>query len=190
MNRSFLGLALALSLIPVAARADDTNALPQLTPAQRQAMHQTFERYGSQEEQLHQQMRTQILSSLTPVHRRAVAATIGDLAVSTNPDPLAAAKRIDVILSPGERQRVLAAHQAFFNQSRQLHDQMRAELQSEMPAGTNLPFMKHENENGIEHRIPLDAGSVLLRVLSGHHMMEMGEHDHFMMHMEGAPPPP
>jgi hypothetical protein len=188
MNRTFLALALALSVIPVAALADDNDARPQLTPAQRQAMQQTFQRFAMQEEQLHQQMRFQILSAISPIHRRSVGATIGDLAIAPNPDLAAAAKRLDALLSPGERQRVLAANTAFFTQSRQLHDQMRSELRSEMPAADHAPSTKHDNDNETGHMQP-DAGTVLLGVLSPHPHM-MGDHDHggMMMHMEGAPP--
>ncbi len=133
------------------------------------------------------QMRAQILGSLTPVHLRAVGATIGDLAIAANPDPAAAAKRIDMILSPGERQRVLATFSAFFQQSRQLHDQMRNELSSELPAG-HPPSMDRDKEHQMTKTRP-DAGTALLRALSPRpHMMEMGDHGGFMMHMEGAPP--
>jgi hypothetical protein len=188
MNRTFLALALALSVIPIAALADDSDARPQLTPTQRQAMQQTFQRFAAQEEQLHQQMRFQILSAMSPVHRRAVGATIGDLAIAPNPDLTAAAKRLDALLSPGERQRVLAAHTAFFTQSLQLHDQMRSELRSEMPAADHPPSTKHDNDNEMAQMQP-DAGTVLLGVLSPHpHMMGDHEHGAMMMRMEGAPP--
>ncbi|HEY6325116.1 MAG TPA: hypothetical protein VIW73_01190 [Candidatus Cybelea sp.] len=187
MNRKFLALTLALSVIPIAAAADDDNAPPQLTPAQRQAIHQTFERFATQEQQLHLQMRGQILSSLTPVHLRAVGATIGDLAIAANPDPAAAAKRLDMILSPGERQRVLATLSSFFQQSRQLHDAMRNELNSEMPAG-HPPSTDRDKEHQMTN-MRLDAGTVLLAALSPHpHMMGMGDHGGFRMHMEGEPP--
>ncbi len=188
MNRKFLALALTLSVIPIAAAADDDNAPPQLTPAQRQAIHQTFERFATQEEQLHLQMRSQILSSLTPVHLRAVGATIGDLAIAANPDPAAAAKRLDMILSPGERQRVLATVSSFFQQAKQLHDQMRTELNSELPAGAHPPSSDRDKEHRMTNMRP-DAGTVLLAALSPHpHRMGMGDHAGFMMHMEGAPP--
>jgi len=188
MNRSFLALALALSVIPIAARADDA-APPQLTPQQRQAMQQTFQRFGAQEEQLHQQMRMQILSTLTPVQRRSVAATIGELAIEPNPDPVAAAKRLDAILSPGARQRILATHSSFESQSRQIHEQMRNELRSEMPADMQSRFANREKDEHEAGPSQLDAGTVLLHVLLPHHMMEMGDHEHPMMRMEGAPPP-
>lgn len=178
MKNSLLALALALGMMPIATLAQDTNAPPAMTDQQRQAMHQTFERFAQQEMQLHQQMRLQILSSLTPVHLRAVGATIGNLAIEQNPDMQAAAKQIDRTLSPGERQRVLTAHEAFRAQSRQLHEQMRSEMQNMMPSGR--PEMKPEN--GMMQRPPQDAGTILLMALSPHPMMEM--HGHMM---EGMP---
>jgi hypothetical protein len=186
MNRSFVALALALSVLPTAALAQDTGAPTTPTDQQRQAMHQTFERFAQQEEQLHQQMRWQILTTLSSVHRRAVAATIGELAIAANPDPQAAAKRLDQMLSPAEQQRILAAHEAFQQQSRQLHEQMRSELQSEMPAG-HAPMNGRSQNGGMAHR-QLDAGTILLSALSPRPMMGMGWHGPAMMHMEGAPP--
>ena len=187
MNKSFLALALALSVMPLAAVADDSSAPPQMTPEQRQAMRQTFERYATQEEQLRQQMRLQVLNSMTPVHRRAVGATIGDLAIEANPDVTAAAKRIDTVLSPGERQRIIAAHSTFFTQSRQLHDQMRTELRSEMPADAHPPST--DGPRNHTNAMQFDAGTLLLGVLSPRpRMMGMGHGPGgFMMHMEGAP---
>ncbi len=132
-------------------------------------------------------MRAQILSALTPVHLRAVGATVGELAIAANPDPAAAAKRIDMILSPGERQRVLATLSSFLQQSRQLHDQMRTELSSELPAG-HPPSMDRDKEHQMANARP-DAGTALLGALSPRpHTMEMGDHGGFTMHMEGAPP--
>jgi hypothetical protein len=180
MKNSLLALALALGMMPTAVLAQDTNAPPTMTDQQRQAMHQAFERFGQQEMQLHQQMRSQILSSLSPVHLRGVAATIGSLAIEPNPDVRGAARRIDQILSPGERQRVLAAHEAFRSQSLQLHQQMRSEMQSMMPAG-HQDMMKPQN--GMMQRPPQDAGTILLMALSPHPMMEM-MHGHMM---EGMP---
>jgi len=186
MNRSILALALALSVVPIGALAQDSNAPPSPTPDQRQAMHQTFERFAQQEEQLYQQMRLQIISSLTPVHLRAVGATIGELAIAANPDSQAAAKRLDAMLSPGEQQRVIAAHSSFMTQSRQLHDQMRQQLQSAMPAD-HPNMMEHGPQNGMMPLRQLDAGTLLLMALSPHPMMAM-MHGMGMMHMEGAPP--
>ena len=179
MKNSLLALALALGIMPIAALAQDTNAPPAMTDQQRQAMHQTFERFAQQEMQLHQQMRSQLLSSLSPVHLRVVGSTIGNLAIQQNPDMLAAARQIDRVLSPGERERVVAAHDTFRSQSRQLHEQMRSEMQSMMPAGH--PEMKPEG--GRMQPPPQDAGTILLMALSPHPMMEM-IHGHMM---EGMP---
>jgi hypothetical protein len=182
MNKSLLALALALSVTPIAALAQDANAPAPQTPDQHQAVQQTFQRFFQQEEQLHQQMRSQILSSLSPVHRREVAAVIGQLAVAQNPDPQAAAKQLDMALSPGERQRIMAAHESFRNQTIQLHEQMRTQMQSELPPGH--PMDRWPQNASMQHPQP-DAGTILLSALSPHPMMEMHGP---MMHMEGAPP--
>jgi len=183
MNKRLFALAFALSVLPMAALAQDANAPAGPTPEQRQAMRQTFERFAAQEQQLHDQMRAQILGSLSPVHRRAVGAAIGELAISPNPDPVAAAKQIDAMLSPGERQRIVAAHESYKSQSMQLHEQMRTQMQSEMPAG-HSDAMDHGPMNGMTQRPPLDAGTILLTALAPHPMMGMHP---MMMHMEGAP---
>jgi hypothetical protein len=189
MIRNAFTLALALSMLSLPALAQDSSGPPAPTPDQRQAMHQTFERFAAQEEQLHQQMRWQILSALTPIHRREVGATIGELAITPSPDVAAAAKRLDAMLSMGEQQRILAAHAAFAAASRQLHEQMKSELQSEMPAD-HPGFMDHGPQNGTMRQHPeLDAGTLLLMALTPHPlMMGMGWHGADTMHMEGAPP--
>jgi outer membrane translocation and assembly module TamA len=183
MNKTILALVLALGIMPIGALAQESNSQPAPSADQKQAMRQTFERFAQQEMQLHQQMRSQILSSLTPVHLRYVAATIGQLAVAQNPDPEAAAKRLDQALSPGERQRILTAHTSFRQQSLALHEQMRSQLQSEMPAG-HSDWSKHEDAG---RTMPQpDAGTVLLMSLSPHPMFDgMEGHGN---HLEGAPP--
>lgn len=174
MYKGILALALALSVTPISALAQDSNA-PAPTTEQRQAMHQAFEQLGQQKMQLRQQMRFQMLSAMTPVHRRAVGTMIGELAIAPNPDLQTAAKRIDSMLSYGEQQRIVAAHTNYESQSRQLHDQMRQQMQSMMPAGH--PEMKHD-ENSRPHR-QLDAGTLLLMGLSPHDMGHMwGDHSH------------
>jgi hypothetical protein len=180
MKNSLLALAFALGMMPMAALAQDTNAPPAMTDQQRQAMHQTFERFAQQEMQLHQQMRSQLLSSLSPVHLRVVGSTIGNLAIQQNPDIQTAARQIDRALSAGERQRVIAAHESFRSQSRQLHEQMRSQMQSIMPAG-HPDMMKHDS--GMMQNPPQDAGTILLMALSPHPMMDM-MHGHMM---EGMP---
>lgn len=180
MNRSLLALALSLSVLPTAALAQDSDGRPAMTDQQRQAVHQTFDQFKQQENQLHQQLRYQVLSSLTAAHRRAVAATIGELAIEENPDVQAAAKRLDQILSSSERARIMQAHEAFRTQSRQLHEQMKSDLQRIMPMPDH-PMGNHP-ENKMQHPNP-DAGTILLMTLSPHPMMEMMHG----MHDEGPP---
>jgi hypothetical protein len=168
MNKSFFLLALALGVLPVTALAQDTNGPPQLTDQQKQAMRATFDRYRTQEEQLRLQMRYQVLSALTPVHRRELASLIGELAIEPNPDLQGAAARIDRALFSYERQRVLAAHQAFETQRRQLHEQMRTELQNELPAGN--PSW-HGSRKGSPQQHQLDAGTIVLMTLAPHPQM-------------------
>jgi hypothetical protein len=184
MTKSLFALAFALSLIPVAALAQDAGTQAP-TDAQRQAMFQTMRQFGTQEDQLRQQMRGQILETLSAVHRRAVAAEIGNLVVSPNPDPDATAKRIDAILSPGERERIIQAHQAFATQSMQLHEQMKTQIQQQgMPVGH--PSMgDHTMGQGMQQHMN-DAGWIVLHALPPHEgMMGMG---HMMDHPEGPPP--
>jgi hypothetical protein len=189
MSKSFFALALALSLIPAAAIAQDTNAPPPPSAAQRQQLYQIGEQFAQAERQLHDQLRSQILSVLTPVHRRALAAEFGNLVLSPNPDIDAAAKQIDAILSPGEREQVLQAHQAFASQVRQLHDQMKSQLQNEMP---NWHPPSHDGMMNPAMQAQMrDPGWILLHALPPHEPGMMGMSDHGAMGpMGGAPPPP
>jgi len=184
MSKSFFAVALALSLIPAVALAQDTNSSQPPTDAQRQAMHQMFQQFAQSERQLHDQLRSQILSGLTPVHRRAIAAEIGNLVISPNPDIGAAAKQIDAILSPGERQRILEAHAAYASQSRQLHEQMKAQIQSEMP--DSRPSTRDHMMTAAMQTQMRDPGWILLRALPPHEQGMMGMGDHGAM----GPRPP
>jgi hypothetical protein len=176
MNKGIFALAFALSVLPISALAQDSNASAP-TADQRQAIHQTFEQFRQQEEQLHQQMRYQMLSALSPVHRRAVGALFGELAIASNPDPQAAARQLDGMLSGAERQRIIAAHTSFESQSRQLHEQMHEQMQRVMPDAHD-DMMKHDHEHSMGSR-QLDAGTLLLMGLSPHDMGHpWGDHPH------------
>ena len=185
MNKGFLALALSLSILPISALADDSATTPPApTAEQRQAMHQAVDQFAKQEEQLHQQMRQQVLSSMTSSHLQAIATAIGQLAIAPSPDPEAAAKQIDAMLSPGEQQQIVAAHQSFVSQSMQLHRQLMTQMQSMMPAH---PPMNGNRPHAVAS-MPHDAGMLVLAVLSPHPMMgEMGMHGMGMM-MDGMGP--
>ena len=180
MNKNFFALVLSLAVLPVAAAAQtNTVAAPALSDQQRQMLHLTFERFGQQEQQLHQQLRSQVLAALTPVHRRELATLIGQLAIAPNPDLQAAATQIDRALLSSERGRILSAHQSFETQSRQLHEQMRAEMQREFPNMPDHPPMG----NGMPQHPQLNAGAIVLMSLVPHpHMDWHGGPGMMMMH--------
>jgi hypothetical protein len=191
MKKLWITLALALVAMPLAALADGNDAAaaapPTMTPAQRQAVMKTMQTFRDKERQMHQQMRSQILAALSPGHRTAVAGVIGEMVIAENPDPVAAAKQIDGILSPGEQQAILAAHTSFVTQSQQLMQQMHSQLQSEMPAGAQG---HHWSNDGMHppSNLANDAGGVLMMVLAHRAPMgmEMGDHH---PGMPGGPPP-
>lgn len=186
MKNAIVALSLALTLIPVAAFADDQAPAGAPTQAQRQAMFQTMQTYRQKEEQLGQQFRAQLLGSLSPVHRTAVANLIGQLAISSNPNERTAASQIDALLSPGERQQILNAANTFHAQSKTLHEQMRTALKSEMPAMPDHPMGPMGGHPGMmqHQQMQPDAGRIVLHVL-GHQGGDEGMH-----HMWGGPPPP
>ncbi len=165
MKKVFLALFLALNMLPVAALADDPNPPGAPTAAQRQAMSDTFKTFREREGQLMHQFRSQVLSALTSAHRNEVASLVGQLAISNNPDPRAAAHQLDSMLSQSEQQAILSAHSSFREQSKTLHDQLRSQMQSQMPNG---PF--HDRMGGpmsahTSSHQP-DAGMIVLHTLS------------------------
>jgi len=200
MKRLWLALALALVAFPAMASADTPSAAavppgrPAMTPAQRQAMFKTFGEFRTKEMALHKQLRSQILGALSPAHRSAVAQVIGDLAVSASPDPGAAAKRIDGVLSSSEQQAILTAENSFRDQGRALMEQMRSQLASEMPSpGPKAPRAMHGM--GGHNLMTADAGTLLLTILSHPNPMGMMGMHGFGMHggpppQDGAQPPP
>jgi hypothetical protein len=189
MNKGFLALALALSILPAAAIAQSapsitSDAPPAMTDQQRQAMFNEFKVIHTQEEALHKQYRTQVLNSLTAIHRQTVANLIGQLAISANPDKDVTAKQIDVLLSGAERNAILAAHNNFIVQSKKLHEQAMQEMQKYLPAGST-PGMGHKmhSMNGKTRTQTNDAGEILLRTLSS----DEGHGMHGMMMPLGPP---
>ncbi|HTU82160.1 MAG TPA: hypothetical protein VMF61_08530 [Candidatus Acidoferrales bacterium] len=177
MKYVFIALSLALAFGPVAAQADDQSTPPQLTQQQRQQLRQTFEQFRQQEHQLHTQLRSQILNSISPAHRQTIAGIIGSLAISPNPNPQTAARQIDGLLSQTEQQRILSLHNSYRTQERNLHEQMRAQLQKELPAGMQRHWGQDHGMNSNHMQPPnLDAGTVLLKTLAHPDMPMMGPH--------------
>lgn len=181
MKNAVVALSLALTLLPVSALAQTApTSVRSITPAQRQAMYQQFQQFHQREEQLHQQFRAQILGALSADQRNQAANVIGQLAISANPDPRGAAAQLDSMLSQGQKQSILNAHNTFRAQSKALHEQMMRQMRSSMPGGP--PMGEHAGMmKGMEkmQQMQPDAGMILLHVLSG------GGHD-----MMGGPPHP
>ena len=200
MKRLAFALALVLFALPAAVFADDAPsaalaapARPAMTPAQRQAMFKTMISYRAKELQLHKQLRSQLLGALSPAHLTAVGNAIGALAVSASPDPVATAKQIDSLLSPGEQQSVLTASKSFMDQSRALREQMSAELKAEMPSPPGAPARPMSQMHPIRpHANASDAGTLLLTMLDRAEPMTMLGHGFGMrpgMAPPGGPPP-
>ncbi|HZZ00531.1 MAG TPA: hypothetical protein VFE36_13255 [Candidatus Baltobacteraceae bacterium] len=177
MKNVIVALTLALSLIPVSAMAQTSpSGVRSITPAQRQAMFQQFQAFHQREEQLHQQFRSQVLGTLSGEQRTSVANLIGQLAISSNPDFNSAAAQLDSVLSQGQKQQILNAHNTFRAQSKSLHEQMMRQMRNEMPGGPSMG--EHSGAKGMMQHTQMqpDAGMILLHVLGGgfggdHHMM-------------------
>jgi len=212
MKRWFLPLAIAAALA-VPAFAADTQ--PGTAPAaaapgaereapsadQMAAMRQAHEKMQA----LHQQMRVQMLGSLSAGHRNAVANIIGQLAVSAEPDPRGAAAKIDALLSSGEKQSIANA----LNNERQsrttlmesIHQQMLASAPADQRAEMQARMDEHAARmKDMMTRMasqPMDPGMELLHLGIGeeHDVMYgsgmMGGHmGAGLMFMEGLGGPP
>lgn len=169
-----LGLAL---LSPAIALANDPAQAgpPQGGPPP--AVRAQFAQMHEKMEALHTQSRTEILNALTPAHKAAVANIIGQLAVAPNPNPEAAARQLDALLSGGERTSILRIHESMRSQMRSLMESMHSQMQQAMqqsgaPAGP--PRVMHDGFGGQQHAAP-DAGHILLMLgaFHGPHPMMM-----------------
>jgi len=127
-----------------------------------------------QMEALHKQFRANVLGALTPAHRTLLASIAGQLAVSTNPDPKAAAAKLDAALSSGEKQAILNAAQSFMSQQRSMREQAIAKMRAANP---NMPSPR-PRESGMERpKHTPDAGRLLLMIATGHGGPGMGMHE-------------
>jgi len=180
MKNVVVALSLALTLLPVSALAQTApTSVRSITPAQRQAMYQQFQQFHQRGEQLHQQFRAQILGTLSADQRTQAANVIGQLAISTNPDPKAAATQLDSMLSQGQKQQILNAGNTFHTQFKALHEQMFRQMRNQMAGGPMGGHLGFEGMQKMHSQIQPDAGEILLHVLSS----GGGEH-----HMMGGPP--
>lgn len=152
---------------PLFVNAQQSPPPPSGGPAWHQGDRQAFRQFRQQSEHLRVQTHAAMLAALTPGHRALLARIAGDLAVSSNPDPRAAAQQLDAALSPSERQSVLAAQQSFMSQMRSLHEQMRAQFMSQLTpaqkAQMQARLAQFQGHHGQHHRHTPDAGFLLLR---------------------------
>jgi hypothetical protein len=146
-------ISLAALLGPAVALADEANEAVQSPHA---AM---FQQLHAKMAQLHAQARTQILASLTPAHKTALANIVGQLAIAANPDPAAAVRQIDAMLSVGEKQAIIRTHDAVRTQARGLMEAAHKQMASSMPAG--MEHVRVEAKENEAQETP-DAGRILL----------------------------
>ena len=67
--------------------------------------------FGEKQRALMESSRANLFAAVMPAHREAVAQIIGELAMSSTPDANAAAKQVDAVLSPAEKDAIIAAYQ-------------------------------------------------------------------------------
>jgi len=167
--RSFVAtLGLAVLVSPSLALADDQSA----PPAAMQARHAEFAQFHEKMAALHAQARSQVLATLTPAHKAEVGNIIGALAVAQNPNPDGAARQIDALLSPGERNEILRIHETVRTQMHSMMESMHAQMEQAGAQGGPGHEM-HEMPPHPESQQAPDAGHILL-MLSAHpepHMM-------------------
>jgi hypothetical protein len=185
---ALLGFAFAMSPALVAAQ---TSPAPEAAAASFPHPNTAqMEQMRAQMEQIHARTRQQMLASLTPAHRAAVANIIGQLAIAPNPNRQAAAAAIDALLSPGERNSVLSVETAAHTQARSLMEASRAQFEASLSADQRAEMQARMDARTDEHRGAMnrtrpapDAGSVLLRLGGGE------EHRGVGGPMGGGPPP-
>ena len=170
MKKFIVPVLFAGLLSPALALADQPNAAP---PGMEKHAA-IFEQTHAKMEALHRQARVQILATLSPAHKALLAQVVGELAVSANPDPAAAARRLNAALSPGESQAIMRTANAVHTQMRSIMEAARAEAERSLPPdeSTEMTTKHTEVHMGMPAQGPKDAGSILLMLASpGHGMM-------------------
>jgi hypothetical protein len=190
MKRSIV-LSLALAFAPIAALAQGApppgppgmDGGSALTGAQMSAMRQVH----AQAQAARMQTRSRLIAALTPAHRAAVANVFGQLALSSNPDPRAAAQSLDAFLSPAEKQSIVSIAAAERTSMRALMQQARAQFESTLGADQRARMeQRHAKMDGMRQSRPLpadaaDPGAIVLRTLGtvgGPGMHGPGMHAH------------
>jgi len=156
------------------------------------AMHEQMMATHQQMKALHEEEHARILAALTPAQRNMLASTIGYLALSTKPDPKAAAARLDAALSATQRASILKIASDYRAKSMSVmqaaHAKMLANLPPEMKARMEArhgQMMKPRADGAAPKRTP-NAGRLLLAL--GRHGIGPMERMHRMHGMPGMMP--
>ncbi len=163
-----LALVATVSLPALAQEAPDATTATRPSTQQMEAMQKLHE----QMRQLHDQARLQMLGSLSPAHRAAIANIIGQLAIAPNPNRRAAEAQIDALLSNGEKQSVLNVEATERTNSRTMMQSMRSQFEASATPEERAKMQERDarrQARGTQNRpqITPDAGRTLLRMAAG-----------------------
>ena len=92
-----------------------------------------FERYAPEARENARRLRVGMASGLTPPHRAAVGDAIGGYAVADQLDEGTLIKRLDAILTPVEREHVMAAYSVWLADEQRIASRMGADFIRERP---------------------------------------------------------
>jgi len=174
MRRSVL-LSLVLAFAPAFAGAQTaplptSGGAPTLNVQQQAGLQQLRVRF----QQSRLQTRTQLLAALTPAHRAAVANILGQLALTLNPNPGAAAQALDTVLAPSEKQSILNIAAAERANTQTLRQQQKAIFEATLTAAERAQAAQRESQRQAyrqSHPRPIhvpDPGAIVLRTLGSY----------------------
>lgn len=202
-------LAFCLLVSPAAAMAQSAPSAPPQGPRAPHGDLGAFRQVHDQMAQAHRSERAKILAALTPAHRALLASIVGGMAVAANPDPKAAAAKLDAALSANEKNAVLSIHQSTMTQMHAAMEKAHAQFLSSLTPEQQQQMQGHmdhmQAHMGQMHGAPggqlgppreePSAGQLVLMIASsesGSHMMPFGRSMQAgpgMRCFPGVPPP-
>ncbi len=188
MKRSLLLslVILAASPLPAIAQQTPLDGAPGFATPSPQ-MFAAMQQSRAQLQQLRVQARSRMLASLTPAHRALVANIVGQLTLSVDPNPRAAAAQLDTVFAPAEKQAIVNIDAAVRTNARAIferqHAAMEATLTPDQRAHMAQRHAKMEalGAQALQHRPAPDPGAIVLRTLGNFNGDEMHFH-------RGGPP--
>jgi len=141
MKRYGVGFAAIAMLVSLPALADGVTPQPSpVTPMNSMPdvpsfgeMSMLFRQFEPEGRRVRQQLRVDLLSALTPLHRAAVGEFIGESALSEEPDANALARKIDAVLSSAEKRDVVAAFYRFLAAQEAIGEKLNAAMAQQFP---------------------------------------------------------